>query len=964
MTTTFEKIGSRAIPALQATVEEYISPRTGARHIHLASEQAEKVFLVAFPTVPDVSDGRAHILEHLSLCGSQRYPVRDPFFSMMRRSTATFMNAFTYADRTVYPFSSTDSKDFYNLLDVYLDATFFPNLDYLNFLQEGWRYVLKDGKLGYQGVVFNEMKGAFNDPIRALYSGIEHTLLAGTTYEVESGGDPLVIPELTHQMLKDFHASHYHPSQAVFMTAGDISAVDVQQQIEEKVLSKLPASTAPRMLPELACTWTEPKSNEVRIPSQTAKPDEHGVQITWLMGESSDIDTFFNTYLLSSGLLGDSSSPVMKAMESAGFGRPSALNGQDNGPRQMIFHLGMEGLTEPQIEEARARIWAALERAAEEGVPTESLQAALRDVRYSQRDTASGRMPNALSRLLNALPISMRDGDVFLAFDNEEHLVKLEQAIQDPAWFKGLVRKLLDNPTRLTTRVVPDADYFKKRDAVEEARLEERTRALTDAERTRIEQESAQLEAHQQLPSNSDVLPRIRPADVSAEPRAALPLPAPLADAGDAIVLPFDIASNGLSYVRVSYDVSGFAVEDWPWLRLWVDLVTQLGVGELDYEEADAWRQRMAPAYDVNFDATQHPGGDLSMELWFSASGLREEHANIAHLVSRSLAEARFDEHERLAFLIDSQVQDRLNGLAQSGNRYAMLTAAAPLSVLRRFEDIVSGAASLAFQGQLLELSKSPEGLAQIAGRLNALHQRVIAITPTVLAAGAGNDGADLGRRLKLPASQAAVPSVAPKLDAIALENAGLHAVSQINHCVVSYRAPMLQEDGAAALAVAAELMTNQLLHVALREKGGAYGGNAGYNGGTGTFVMASYRDPRLGETYADFDTAIDDLLTGEFSQEMLEEAIICVIKGMDKPNSPYDQVLHAWGLKRRGIDHALRQRFRTEVLGCTLDQIRTAVRTWLKEGTPSRAAFVGDVSKDVAGLQVVDLLGLAKQAE
>lgn len=958
--TTFEKIGSRVIPALQATVEEYISPRTGARHIHLASDSAEKVFLVAFPTVPDVSDGRAHILEHLSLCGSQRYPVRDPFFAMMRRSTATFMNAFTYADRTVYPFSSTDHKDFLNLLDVYLDATFFPNLDYLNFLQEGWRYVLKDGKLGYQGVVFNEMKGAFNDPIRALYSGVESTLLQGTTYEVESGGDPLVIPELTHQMLKDFHASHYHPSQAVFMTAGDISAAEVQEQIELKVLSQLPASTDPRMLPELAATWDAPKTNEVRIPSQQAKPDEHGVQLTWLMGESSDIDTYFNCYLLSSGLLGDSSSPVTKAMESAGYGRPSALNGQDNGPRQMLFHLGMEGLTEPQIEEARARIWAALEHAAEEGAPLESLQAALRDVRYRQRDTASGRMPNALSRLLNALPVAMRNGDVFLAFDNDDHLAKLEKAIEDPAYFKGLVRKLLDNPTRLTTRVIPDADYFTKRDAIEAERLEQQTAALSDAERARIESESAALEQHQQLPSNSDVLPRIRPGDVSPQPRPALALPA-AQESDSAVVLPFEIASNGLSYVRVNYDVSGFATEDWPWLRLLVDLVTELGVGDMDYEQADAWRQRMAPSYDLNFDASQQQGGDLRLELWFSASGLREEHAHLAELVSRSLGEARFDEHERLAFLIDSQVQDRLNGLAQAGNRYAMLSAGAPLSALRRFEDIVSGASALPFSGEVLELSKSPEGLAKIAARLQALHQRVIALKPVVLTAGSGQDAEALASLLKLPVAQAPVATLAAKLDSVPHASAALHAVSQVNHCVLTYRAPMLHEAGAAALSVAAELMTNQLLHVALREKGGAYGGSAGYNGGTGTFMMSSYRDPRLSETYADFATAIDQVLSGEFSQETLEEAIICVITGLDKPNSPYDQVLHAWSLKRRGISPELRQRFRTEVLNCTLDDIRSAVRQWLKGGTPSRAAFVGNLSQELAGLQPVDLLSLAK---
>ena len=961
--TKFEKTASRAIPSLQATVEEYIEPRSGARHIHLASDQQELVFLVGFPTVPDVSDGRAHILEHLSLCGSERYPVRDPFFAMLRRSTATFMNAFTYADRTVYPFASTDRKDFFNLLDVYLDATFFPNLDYLNFLQEGWRHVLKDGKLSYQGVVFNEMKGAFNDPMRALYSGIEGTLLKGTTYEVESGGDPLVIPELTHEMLKQFHASHYHPSQAVFMSAGAIGAEEIQEQIELRVLSKLSAAAQERMLPQLAKAWTAPRVNEVRIPSQQAKPDEYGLQFSWLLGEATDPMAYYNAYLLDSGLLGDASSPLMKAMESAGYGRPSRLNGHDDGPRQLIFHVGMEGLTEPQVEKARVRIWSALERAAKQGVPVESLQAALRDIRYNQRDTSNSHMPNALNRLLQALPLAMRGGDVFDALDSEAHLAKLEVAIQDPQYFKSLVRGLIDSPTRLTTSVVPDAGYFTERDALEAAQLATREAALTDAERARIEAETAALDKHQQLPSNSEVLPRIRPSDVSAHPAPALPLPAPLPAEG-AKVLPFTIASNGLSYVRANYDVSGFDAEDWPWLHLYADVVTELGVGDMDYEDADAWRQTMAPSFDVGFEATQKQDGALGLELWFGASGLREEHEGIAELISRTLSETRFDEHERLAFLIDSEAQDRLTGLAQAGNRYAMLAATAPLSPLRRFDDLVGGAASLPFYGKLLEQSKTPQGIAAIAERLSALHRRVVGLTPIVLSAGSGDDSVDLARMVKLPAAQAgttaASSAVAP---ALPLADAALHAVSQINHCVVAWRAPMVHEEGAAALAVAAELMTNQLLHAALREKGGAYGGSAGYGGGSGTFVMASYRDPRLSETYADFNVAVDQMLENDFSQEELEEAIICVIKGLDKPNSPHEQVTHAWSLHRRGVSEELRQRFRSGVLNCTLDDIRSAVRTWLKNGQASRAAFVGDLTQDLSGLKAVDLVELANAA-
>lgn len=961
--TTFEKIGSRAIPALQATVEEYIEPSSGARHFHMASDQPEMVFLVAFPTVPDVSDGRAHILEHLALCGSSRYPVRDPFFSMLRRSTATFMNAFTYADRTVYPFASTDRNDFFNLLDVYLDASFFPNLDYLNFLQEGWRHVIKDGKLAYQGVVFNEMKGAFNDPIRALYSGIESTLLRGTTYQVESGGDPLVIPELTHAMLKEFHAGHYHPSQAVFMSAGAIPAAEIQEQISGKVLTRL-SGNFPRHTPQLAQAWSAPETNEVRIPSQKAADDEFGLQLTWLMGESSDLKVHYDAYLLSAGLLGDSSAPLMKAMESAGFGRPSRLNGHDDGPRQMIFHVGMEGLTQPQIEEARARLWSVLEQTAVDGVPLEVLQAAMRDIKYSQRDTASGRMPNALTRLLRALPVAMRGGNVMDTFDSDEYLAQLEQQIQDPGYFKDLVRFLLESPTRLTTSVIPDSEYFTARAAVEERQLAARDAALSDSERSRIEAETAALEQHQALPSNASVLPRIRPQDVSPHPQAALPLP-PSTLPAPAQLLPFQIASNGLSYARALFDVSGFGADDWPWLRLYADLISELGVDDMDYEEAGAWRQQMVPSFDVGLDATQQAGGALRLELWLAASGLREEHAHIAEVIGKYVTAARFDEHERLAFLIGSQVQDRLNGLAQSGNRYAMLSATAPLSAVRRFDDIVGGIKALPFYGKLLAMSKTPEGVAEIATRLAALHGRIVASASTVLCAGAGDDGNELAglaaQALALQAASAvpAVASVAAQ-ETLPLANAALHAVSQINHCVIAWQAPMLHEPGAAALAVAAELMTNQLLHTALREKGGAYGGNAGYGGGSGTFTMTSYRDPRLAETYSDFDKAVDQTLDSQFTQEDIEEAIICVIKGMDKPNSPYDQVLHAWSLHQRGIGEELRQRFRTEVLTCSGDDIKAAVRRWIKEGRPSRAAFAGNLTQELSGLETVDMLELA----
>ena len=960
---TFEKVSSNFIPVLQATIEQYVEPASGMRHIHMHTEQAEMVFLVAFPTVPEVSDGRAHILEHLALCGSARYPVRDPFFSMLRRSTATFMNAMTYPDRTVYPFASTDRKDFFNLLDVYLDAAFFPNLDYLNFRQEGWRHAFEGDKLVYQGIVFNEMKGAFNSPMRALDSGIASTLLKGTTYEVESGGDPLDIPELTHEMLKQFHASHYHPSQAVIMTSGNIEASAVQEQVAERVLSKL-SGFSPRRLPQLAPAWTAPQENVVNIPSQEARDDEFGLQFAWLLGESSDPLAFYHAHLLSAGLLGESSAPVMRAMESAGYGRPSDMNGRDAGTRQMVFHIGMEGLTEEQIPDAHARIWAALEETAEEGIPAAVLHAALRDIKYGQREISSGRMPYGLGRLLHALPLAMYDGDVMDAFDNAAILETLEQQIADPEFFKNLVRELIANPTRLTTRVVPDAAFFTQRAAREDAKLAALQASLTDEQRAHIIAESAALDAHQQLPSNSEVLPRIRPGDVSAHPRPALAIPEAVNGA-----VAFSIASNGISYANVLYDVSHLPEASWPWLRLYTDLAPELGVGEMSFDDASAWRQSMVPSFHIGLEAIPRPQQTMRVELSFSASGLREEHAAIAAVLSAWIARPRFDEEERLAFLIESLVQDKLSSLAESGSRYAMLASTAPLSPMRRFDDLIGGPAALPFYRRLQQLSKTSEGLQEIARELDALHAHIIAQPPTVLCAGLEQDGVILAGLLELPAiDQAAARQAvveesavnAPPVVPMPLANTALHATSQINHCFVSWTVPGVHSPDAAALAVAAELMTNQVLHTALREKGGAYGGSASYAAGAGTFTLSSYRDPRLAGTYADFDLTLTQILDGEFSQEQVEEAIICVIKGLDKPHSPYAEALTAWNMLQRGTTEAVRQQFRTGVLTCTLEQIKAVTRTWLKDGQPSRAAFAGNTAQDLAGLEVVDLLALA----
>ena len=331
------------VAALGATYQEFIDPDSGAKHIHLKTDSAECGFMASFPTIPRADDGRAHILEHLSLCGSEKFPTRDPFFAMTRRSLATFMNAMTYPDRTVYPFASQDPKDFSNLLDVYLDAAFFPKLDRLDFLQEGWRLAFApDGSLEYNGVVFNEMKEPLSDPFRILWRGLQSSLKPGTTYAHESGGDPLRIPDLSHEELVAFHRTHYHPSRATFWSCGNIDPALIQARIQDSVISKIP-SRLPRARPDSAPLPTSPLEVRIEVPSR-GDDAEHGAHFAWIVGEiADDHEAIDDWQIFERAVAGDSASPLTMALENAGFGRPGRRDRLHPGPQGSPLHADDAG---------------------------------------------------------------------------------------------------------------------------------------------------------------------------------------------------------------------------------------------------------------------------------------------------------------------------------------------------------------------------------------------------------------------------------------------------------------------------------------------------------------------------------------------------------------------------------------------------------------------------------------------
>ncbi|MCK4950486.1 MAG: insulinase family protein, partial [Gammaproteobacteria bacterium] len=484
----FTMLRTQRVESLGITVEEYQHVKTGAMHYHLAAENSENVFLVGLRTIPMDSTGVAHILEHTVLCGSEHYPVRDPFFMMIKRSLNTFMNAFTSSDWTAYPFASKNKKDFFNLMDVYLDAVFFSRLDPLDFAQEGHRVEFEkpedsNTSLEFKGVVFNEMKGAMSSPVSTLWQKLTSHLYPTTTYHYNSGGEPENIPDLSYEQLIEFYKTHYHPSNAVFMTYGDIPAYIHQDRIEEKALSHFDMLDL-----RIGAEDEQRYKNPVTVEDVYAI-DEHDMDgkkthivMSWLLGKSIHLEDQIKAHFLSSVLLDNASSPLRYALETTDLGSaPSPLCGVEDSNREMCFVCGIEGSVPENSEKLEALVLETLNEVADKGVSQDQLESVLHQLELHQREITGDGYPYGLHLVLGGLSSAIHRGDPVAALNVDPVLEKLREEIKDPGFIKSLVKKLLlENNHRVRLTLKPDTGLNQLRKKKEEGRLSGILESMTD----------------------------------------------------------------------------------------------------------------------------------------------------------------------------------------------------------------------------------------------------------------------------------------------------------------------------------------------------------------------------------------------------------------------------------------------------------------------------------------------------
>ncbi len=936
----FKWLRSEDIPSLNITIEEYEHRATGATHYHLSSANPENVFLVAFRTVPMDSTGVAHILEHTALCGSKKFPVRDPFFMMIRRSLNTFMNAFTSSDWTAYPFASKNRKDFGNLLSVYLDAAFFSRLHELDFAQEGHRLEFAEtdnaeSDLLYKGVVYNEMKGAMSSTNSVLWQTICSHLFPTTTYHYNSGGEPDDIPNLSYQQLKDFYRSHYHPSNAVFMTFGDISAYEHHEQFEELALSHFEKLDIDIHVSDEKRYQSPIRVEETYAAEEPVENKTHLV-VGWLLGKSTNLTELFEAQLLSSVLLENSASPLLKELETSPLGQsPSPMCGLEDSNREMTFMAGLEGCAADATDAVEELVLGALQNIVENGVDQEQVDAALHQLELNQREISGDSYPYGLQLILSCLSTALHRGDAIKLMNIDPVLADLRRRTKDARFIPDLVKKLLlDNPHRLTLTMKPDAGLAQRKVEAELQRLSAIKAELSSSDKTSIIEQSLALAARQEEVDDPGVLPKVGLEDVPK----AIQEPVRIDSSIKAGPLSYYAqGTNGLAYQQVIHSLPELSPELLEVLPLYTSCLPEFGIGSKDYAEVQTWQSKVSGGINCfsSIRSDRLNEQDIQGFLSFSSKALVGNHGDLSQLLAETISDVRFDEHQRLTDLIEQICARKENSITGVGHSLAMGLASSKLSPAAKLSHQFGGLQGIknlkALRDQLADSSVSKslmEKLQEIHSLVRGSEKRFLLIgeklSQQTLSAELEtfwtNPGKTSSKTLQLS------PTREQTIEAWTTS-------TQVNFCAKAYPTVPAGHEDNPVLNVLAGFLRNGFLHTAIREKGGAYGGGAAQDPNSASFRFFSYRDPRLVETLADFDQSIQWLLNEKHPAYRLEEAILGVIASMDKSSSPAGEAKQAYYnyLFGRSLQH--RMEFRQRVLDTSLDDLkRVAERYFVPE--------------------------------
>ena len=935
----FELKESKKIELLDVNAQVYKHSKFNTQHIHLDADNDEKVFMVAFRTIPEDSTGVAHILEHTSLCGSKKYPVRDPFFMMIRRSLNSFMNAFTSSDWTAYPFATQNNKDFNNLLDVYVDSAFFPRLDPLDFSQEGHRLEIdNENKLEIKGVVFNEMKGAMSSPTDQLWHGMSKYLFEETTYHHNSGGDPEKIIDLTHADLVAFHQKHYHPSNATFFTFGNVPVDEIHNHLEENVFQKFtPASEQLTINP--AKIFTTPVQASGTYQPLPGDESNHHVVISWLLGNSHDPLNLLENYFLSNILLDNSASPLRKALELSKIGKsPSPFLGIEPSNKEIVFMAGLEGVGPDKAIEVEELILSTLQKLVKDGVPEDLINSSLHQLEIGQREVSGGGMPYGLQLMLGCMNACIHHDDPISMLDLDANFTKLKTLISQKGYLEELIStSLIKNQHRLNYELKPDPKFNENLENFFASTLKSKEEVLTDRDIGEINDLAEALKARQEAVDDVEILPKVTIQDIPLKREYAS---ASFLKNNRSV---YEVGTNGLMYSDFLFPCKNLSSQELLYSSLYTFILTEVGLRKSSYEEVQALQSSITGGINASFklhtNGQDEPG---KLFLSISSKSLEDNFDAMEKLVFNTLENARFDEKNRILDLFNIFIARNEESLNQNGHILAMNSAASSLNTFSATVFQMSGLRMLSQSKAAISKIKEITDANELIDTLKSIHSKVFHNPYKIFTACSPNALQEKSMEFTNIQSKAEQSLTKP-----ATEQIGWITGSQVCYCAEAFQGVPREHPDAPALSVLATVLRNGFLHTAIREKGGAYGAGATNDTSTNTFKFFSYRDPKCTETFVAFKEAIEWSKTSITNQH-LEEAILGVVSSIDKPLSPVGEAKNDFNFNLENISTKERLEMRQRVINCSIEDLIRVSKKYLT-GDSNKSILAGESYREEA---------------
>jgi len=870
----------------------------------------------------------AHIMEHSVLCGSRKYPVKEPFVELMKGSLNTFLNAMTYPDKTCYPVASQNTQDFYNLIDVYLDSVFYPRIDPFTLKQEGWHFELEsaEAEMSFKGVVFNEMKGAYSTPEDVLGRTTQHALYPDNAYGLDSGGDPTRIPDLTYAAFKDFHARYYHPSNARIYFYGDD---DPQKRLEllDAYLSefeRIPVDSAVA----LQAKFEQPR--RISAPYEVSEGGEEPrsmLTVSWLLPEGSDPALAIGLSVLEHILTGTPASPLRKALIESGLGEDLTGSGLDLGMRQMAYSIGMKGVLAENVDKVEALILDTLAQLAKEGIDPDTVAASLNTIEFSLREKNTGSYPRGLMYMLQSLNTWLYDGDPYDALRIDGPLAELKARIQaGERRFEQLIQEqILANPHRVTVVLQPDAQLAEQRAKLESERLALARAAMSEADVQQAIEDTLELRRRQDAPDSEEALATIPMLQLSDLDKQIRKIPAEKLRLGGGDVLYHDLFTNGIVYLDLGFNLHGLPQEWLPYLPLFSRALTETGTREQSFVQLLQRIGRSTGGIHSRLMISSAPER-AQAEAWMFLRGkaMVAQAGELLAILNDILRGARLDDRERLRQMALEEKASLESGVVRGGHRVINTRLKAHFDEAGWVNEQLGGVSYLFFIRELVQ--QIEKDWPAVQERLEAIRARLF--TSAGMICNVTLDGQNwaaiqpqLADFIAAQPGQAYTPvdwtrGALPPAE-------GLSIPSQVNF--VGKGLNLYQSDYQLHGSILA--ITNYLHSTWLWEKvrvsGGAYGGFSTFDQYSGVMTFLSYRDPNLLATLDVYDNTPDFLRGLELNDAERTKAIIGAIGDLDSYQLPDAKGYTSLVRALLGIDDRRRQHFRDELLATSPEDFK-----------------------------------------